>query len=234
MAGPLGRNYPKTFDHVEKYSLSDELAASTTIQPVAPGFGWYSSFDEPQKGSDGRYVLKTKNLGWIRGGHCVCFCPPALLPKDTQAFYKFFNQKQEGACEGFGHARRKSIQLGRTTDAFHLYDDGRRIEGEYPTGEGTTNDSICQALRKWGLHVQYGTEAHRTAVSSEPVIEHASTYRWALTVDQVWSVLGIKDGSPAPLLNSWGEQYPHVVYMPPETFARLLREGGEVDILTDR
>jgi hypothetical protein len=231
--GPLGRNYPKTFDHAEKYALSDTLAASTAVQPVAPGFNWYSSFDEPQKGSDGRYVLKTKRLGYIRGGHCTCLCPPSMLEKDTLAFWRFFNQKQEGACEGFGHARRKAIMLERTFDAFHLYDDARRIENEYPQGEGTSNDATCQALKKWGLHVQYGVEAHRINSSSEPVLEHASSYRWALTVEQVWKVLGITDGGPAPLINSWGEDYPHVVYMPPETFARLLHEGGECDVITD-
>ncbi len=231
--GPLGRLTPKTYDHVDKYALSGAEAATVTIQPVAPGVNWYDSFDSPQKGLDGRYVLKTTRLGFIRGGHCVCFVPPALLVRDTEAFWRFFDQKTEGACEGFGHARRKAILTGKTQDAFHLYDDARRIEGAYPSGEGTSNDAVCQALKKWGLHVQTGVEAHRAPVSSEPVDEHASSYRWATTVEQVWAVLGIKDGSPAPFVNSWGPAYPHVCYCPPETFARLLREGGEVDVLTD-
>lgn len=229
--GPLGRKFPKTFDHVDKWALGE---LTPTVQPVAPGISWYSSFDEPVKGKDGRYVLKTRSLGSIRGGHCVCFVPPSMLSKDTPAFYKFFNQKAEGACEGFGHARRYAILSGKTTDAFHLYSDATRIEGTYPSDEGTTNDACCQALRKWGLHMQQGVEAHRIDVRSEPVVEHATAYRWATTVDQVWAALGITDGSPAPFVNSWGSYYPHVVYCPPETFARLLREGGECDILTDR
>ncbi len=228
---PLGRNYPPHFDHVEKYALG---AMTPRVQPLAPGVNWYESFDEPTKEASGRYILKTKRLGNIRGGHCFCMVPPSMLLKDTPTFHRFFDQKDEGACEGFGHARRFSILSGIVTDAFHLYDDARRIEGEYPNGEGTTNDSTCQALKKWGLHSQRGSLAHRINVANEPVVEHATAYRWATTVDQVWAALGITDGSPAPFVNSWGSAYPHVVYMPPETFARLLREGGECDILTDR
>ncbi len=231
--GPLGRKFPKTFDHVETHALSDTQAATVTVQPVAPGVNWYTSFDSPQKGSDGRYVLKTTRLGSIRGGHCFCLVPPKLLVRDTDAFWRFFDQKSEGACEGFGHARRKAILSGKTQDAFHLYDDACRIEGTYPSQDGTSNDATCQALKKWGLHTQVGLEAHRAPASSEPVDEHASSYRWALNVEQIWAVLGITDGGPAPFVNSWGAYYPHVVYMPPETMARLLREGGECDVLTD-
>lgn len=234
---PLGRLYPPHFDHVEKYPL--DLAVQTPkVQPVAPGANWYTSFDTPRQGTDGKYYLPSKSLGTIRGGHCFCLCPPSLLAKDTEAYHHFFNQGQEGACEGFGHSRRFAVLDGKTFDAFHLYDDGQRIEGSYvPNGgsadNGSTNDAICQALHKWGVHTQTGAEAHRTSrVTSNPL--SISTYRWATTADQILAVLGITDGGPIPLLNSWGDDYPHVVYLPPETLARLLREGGECDVLTDK
>jgi len=48
MSKPLGRLYPKHFDHVEKYALSDTLAASTAIQPVYAGICAVSRLWSPQ------------------------------------------------------------------------------------------------------------------------------------------------------------------------------------------
>lgn len=233
--GPLGRNYPTSFSHVEKYALAPD--ATPKVQPVAPGVNWYTSFDSPVQGTDGKWRVPAKRLGTIRGGHCFCLTPPSLLAKDTDADWRFYDQGEEGACEGFGHSRRFSLLFGKTFDAFHLYDDGQRIEGAYePDGgsadNGSTNDAICQALKKWGIHTQTGTVAHRTShPAAHPLA--ASSYRWATTAQQVLTVLGIGSGGEIPFLNSWGEAYPHVVYMPPETLERLLREGGECDVLVD-
>lgn len=233
---PLGRLYPKHFDHVEKYSL-DVAAHTPGVQPVAPGTNWYEAFDSPAKGQDGKWRIRSSRLGNIRGGHCYCLCPPTLVAKDI--WQRFYNQGQEGACEGFGHSRRFSLLTGKTFDAFHLYDDAQRIEGTYvPNGgsadEGSTNDACCQALKKWGVHPQTGDVAHRVNVASEPHPAAISTYRWATTAGQILTVLGISSGGEIPLLNSWGEDYPHVVYMPPEVLERLLHEGGECDVITDR
>lgn len=232
--GPLGRNTPIHYDHVEKYAL----VGTPKVQPVAPGVNWYTSFDSPVKGRDGKYRVPSKRLGTIRGGHCFCLCPPTFLAKDTALSWAFYNQGQEGACEGFGHSRRFSLLFGKTFDAFHLYDDGQRIEGAYEAGGGSadlgsTNDAICQALKRWGVHSQTGAVAHRTTHPAPNPLA-VSSYRWATTASQVLSVLGISSGGEIPFLNSWGEEYPHVVYMPPETLERLLREGGECDVLVDR
>jgi hypothetical protein len=228
---PLGRLTPAHYDHVEKYPL--ELAVETPkVQPVAPGFNWYTAFDNPTKGRDGKYYLPSKRLGTIRGGHCVCLAPDQ--GRDTEAWHKFYDQGQEGACEGFGHARRFTLLFGETFDAFHLYDDARRIEATFPEGEGTTNDSICQALRKWGIHTQGGSVAHRAAGAGSAHPLAVKSYRWAKTAGEILTVLGLTSGTAIPLLNSWGDDYPEVVYLPPETLERLMREGGECDVLTDR
>src|SRR6266702_6513516 len=109
MPGYLGRNYPKHFDNVESFPLRDRDLETPKIQPVPIGINWYSSFDEPIKQPGGTYTLKASRLGYIRGGHCVCTVPPAMLAKDTVADWQFYDQKQEGACVGFGHARRFSL-----------------------------------------------------------------------------------------------------------------------------
>jgi len=236
---PLGRVAPSDYDHVEAYPL-EALSPEErpTHQPVAPGTNWYTGFDNPVKGTDGRYRLPAKRLGTIRGGHCYCL-EPAPQPgqpageQDTDRLWSFYDQGQEGACEGFGHARRFSLIHGKTFDAFRLYDDARRIEGTYPSGEGATNKTVCEALEKWGIHLQNGSVAHR---SNSP-IKHPiaiGTYRWAKTADEVLAVLGYTSGSEIPLLNSWGTAYPEQVYMAPEVLERLLREGGECDVLTER
>lgn len=238
---PLGRVYPKHFDHVEAHPLRDEDVATPKIQPVAPGANWYTSFDSPTLGSDGKYYVPSKKLGTIRGGHCFCYCPPTMLARDTAAFYEFFNQGEEGACEGFGHSRRFALLFGVTFDPLHLYDDAQRIEGTYkPNGgsgdAGTTNDAACKALAKWGVHEQVGPKvAARVPLSKddENVVRKIGSYKWATTVDQILAVLGITDGGPIPMKNSWGHDYPQTVYFPPETVERLLKEGGECDVLVD-
>lgn len=234
----LGRNLPSHYDHVEKHPL-DLTVQTPQIQPVAPGVNWYTAFDTPKKGTDGKYYVPSKSLGTIRGGHCFCLVPPSLLVRDTEGNWVFYNQGQEGACEGFGHSRRFTLLFGKTFNAFHLYDDGQRIEGTFePNGgsadNGSTNDAICQALHKWGVHTQTGVEAHRVGGAGSAHPMETTSYKWAKTADEICKVLGITDGGAIPFVNSWGKDYPHVTYMPPETLERLMREGGECDVLVDK
>jgi len=237
MAGSLGRVYPAHFDHVEAYPL-DLAVATPKVQPLAPGTNWYSGFDAPVKGSDGKYRWPSKKLGTIRGGHDYCICPPSMLHLDTPAFRTFYNQLREPACEGFGHGRRYSLIYGVTFDPLHLYDDARRAEDTYPSGEGSTNDAVCKALAKWGIHEQIGPKvAERVALvkDDEKVTKTISSYKWATSVDQILAVLGITDGGEIPMLQSWGpKDYPNVTYVDPAVMERLMREGGECDVLVDR
>lgn len=236
----LGLLKPPDTKHIEKYPLSAlPPEARPTHAPVPIGVNWYTGFDSPALGSDGKYRLPTTNLGTVRGGHCVCL-EPAPQPgqpgneQETHAWWRFYNQGPEGACVGFGHSRALSLLYRRTFDAFWLYDDARRLEGTYPEGEGTTCRSACEALRRWGAHFQSGRIAtHSRWYGSAPGIE-IGAYRWATTADEVLAALGYASGSEIPLLNSWGEDYPEVVYLSPETLERLLQEGGEADVITER
>lgn len=40
--------------------------------PVALGINWYSNFDKPKTYGDQWFIGRDKDLGFIRGGHCVC------------------------------------------------------------------------------------------------------------------------------------------------------------------
>lgn len=39
---------------------------------VSIGVLWYSSFDDPQVVGGERWIGRQQDLGWVRGGHCVC------------------------------------------------------------------------------------------------------------------------------------------------------------------
>lgn len=239
---PLGRIAPPDYDHVEKFALAALPPEEQPVHvPVSIGVNWHTSFDTPVLGSDGKYRLPSSNLGTVRGGHCTCLepAPDPSQPgqeQDTEQWWAFYNQGKEGACEGFGHSRALSILRRSTFDAFWLYDQARKLEGTYPEGEGTSNRAVCEVLRTIGIRTQAGTFASRseTEDGQAELAEGIAAYRWATTADEVLAALGRPGEEEIPLLNSWGTAYPKVVYLPAETLERLLKEGGEADVVTER
>jgi hypothetical protein len=91
----LGRLIPSDFSHVEKYPLRREMIAAINPAPVTVGVNWYSAFDNPVKQSNGQWWVKSKSLGTIRGGHCVCM---PHIDKEPYSWYQFYDQGNEGAC----------------------------------------------------------------------------------------------------------------------------------------
>jgi hypothetical protein len=239
MRGPLGRNTPANFDHVARARFAD-LGAPPVGVPVSIGTPWYTSFDEPTQAADGSWHLPdaTQDLGTIRGGHCTVLAPMGYF-RDTPAqvlskLWRFYNQGQEGACEGFGHAHAQSIiHGGETFDAFWLYDQARKREGTYPGGEGTTNKAVCEVLEQIGQRQSSDQVAERE-VDDGPVEPAISSFAWATTAEEVCNALGRPNALAVPLLNSWGQQYPMVVWLPVDTLERLLQEEGEADVVVER
>jgi hypothetical protein len=231
--GPLGRNIPRNFDHVEKYPLTLDLIQKLENVPVPLGINWYSGFDFPNQDSDGRYILPEKRLGSIRGGHNICAVhKDAVLNAGEWVFY---NQRNEGACVGFAHARAMSLLTGnKEFDAFWLYDDARRAEGAYPDQEGSTNDGGCKALKLWGAHYEEGKRTCTRTPWDEWEHKKAKAlygYHWAVDWEGVLAALGYQEG-PVPLVNSWGKVYPEIVWLPDKTGERLMRESGEASVFT--
>lgn len=243
---PLGRKTPPDWGHVEKYPLKALAEASPQCQPVPLGCNWYTSFDTPIEKPDGFHlpdVSKGEQLGTVRGGHCVCLAPMGSLSRvEVKQYWSFYNQGQEGACEGFAHSKALSISRlmagdgSATFDGFWLYDMARKAEGTYPEGEGTTNRSVCGVLRELGTRTQLTATATHDQSHDGPVSTSLgiSTYRWATTAAEVCNVLGRPEAPSVPLLNSWGTNYPIVVWLPVPTLARLLAEEGEASVFTDR
>jgi hypothetical protein len=235
---PLGRNLPPDHEHLIQYPLS-KLEKLPTGLAVPIGVNWYTAFDSPKQLKDGSYhladVAKGELLGTVRGGHCFGLVPMGGVKEDTTARWKFYNQAQEGACEGFGHARAQTINLGPLFDAFWLYDEARKMEGTYPNGEGSTNRAACKALQTVGLRKQTAVVCSRDEGHDGPVEKHEGlkTYRWALTAEEICQVLGRINASAVPFENSWGEDYPKEVWMPIATLERLMKEEGEASVFTE-
>ncbi len=236
---PLGRNKPTDFSHVVAHPAAEALGTViTTPTAVVAGTDWMTGFDVPVLGTDGKYRISIKAGSEVRGGHCYCF-EPAGEP-DKERAWIFYNQGQEGACEGFGNSRAMTLlNAGNLYDAFWLYDDARRIEGAFPSGEGSTNKAAAEALKRWGDHPAAADEKplaeviERVPWSQGIPSTGIKSYHWATSVEEIRQALGFSATvEEFPLLNSWGKQlYPHRTYMSAEDIDTLLGEGAEYTIL---
>jgi hypothetical protein len=232
---PLGRRPPSTWVHVDKYPLTVASLPQLPV-PVVLGVNWYSDFDQPQPvtlpGIRKAWMIgrDANNLGRIRGGHCVCVKPAGM--RDLTPWWMFYDQGAEGACVGFGSSRAMTLLNRRRYDARWLYHEAQKID-EWP-GEDYSGTSVragMDVLRDVGHCRVRG----RNSDPANPA-EGISANRWATSVDEVRTCLQ----SPyhdrigaVPILNSWGRSYPHTVWMPYETLARLIREDGEATIIVD-
>lgn len=242
---PLGARLPKDKPYADKYPLT--LTDTIPRVPLAIGVNWYTNFDDPvpvKFGTLTRYFIgQTKNLGQIRGGHCVCV-KSGNYP-DLLSWWDFYDQGMEGACVGFGSSRMMSLLNRKRYDARWLWDMAKKRDPWPDTNPGDDNgtsvDAAMQVLRAAG-HVPWQTsyEGADWAVRDleKPVLqEGVSAYRWATSVDQVRAVLQspLNDQLQAvPFLNSWGRSYSHITWMPYAVLERLLSEDGEVALITDR
>lgn len=256
----LGRLIPDDFKHVEKYPLTAESVPSKPV-PVALGINWYHDFDNPVKKGNRYWIgLDSKNLGPIRGGHCVCLEPGDELNadgsiktrlQDSSTWYKFYNQGQEGACVGFGSSRMMSLLNRKRYFARWLWDRAKDADAWPDTNPGDDNgtsvDAAMKVLAAKG-HVVYSTkydsfnqgrpgDAYPRTGLSGVTAEGITAYRWARTASEVHSALKspVSDKTGAVrVLNSWGSGYPPVVWLPDETLQRLIDEDGEAPVVTDR
>lgn len=243
----LGYQKPKDLSHVAKYPLS-ALPAGTAAPrtPIAIGIDWYSNFDNPvsvQFGSLTRYFVGKGNLGSIRGGHCVCLKDGSH--SDPLSWWDFYDQGQEGACVGFGSSRMMSLLNRERYNARWLWDEAK-IGDEWPDtnpgdDNGTSVHAASDVLRLQG-HVPYKANQALLTYSQRDTLFPSPTKgiqaaRWATSVDEVRAVLqsSLNDQLQAvPFLNSWGRSYPHITWMPYTVVEKLIADGGEFLVPTDR
>jgi hypothetical protein len=241
MAKPLGRRPPTDWEHVEKFPLTLATLPTPPV-PVVFGINWYSNFDNPVKGSDGRFWIgRSTNLGTIRGGHAICAKPEGIA--DLDGWWDFYDQGSEGACVGFSESRCMSLLNRARYAAQWLYYEAQKIDswpgGGYPGADPFYEGTECRAgfetLRLRGHRRVYSGKTYPVDPANG-----ISTYRWG-TLSDVLAALR----NPAitrhydqiggiPLLNSWGRSYPHRVWIPLAVVDRLLHEDGEAGVVTDK
>ena len=236
MEHPLGHRRSKTDEHIRKHPLT---AYTVPAEPtsVFGGMNWYSNFDNPVYDHITRkFWVGRGNLGFIRGGHAIAFKPPSLI--DPVSWWKYYDQGQEGACVGFSISHGSSLHNRVRYQARWLYQKAQEIDewDDTPPEEGTSVRAGLEVLRTLG-HVK--TARFRFFQGDTPKIEHGiEAYKWATSVEQIVEVLGSQEYlnrvGGIPFLNSWGKDYPHIVYMPFEVVDRLIREDGEFGLVTDR
>jgi hypothetical protein len=214
LAGGLGRRVPTDFTHVEKYPLSAlPREEQPSHVPMAFGVNWYVNFDSPVKEADGRYWIGRGNLGTIRGGHCICI--------------RSVSQMDTVDC-----SRMMSLLNRKRYDAKWLWDQAKIVDEWPDTNPGDDNGTSvragCDVLRNRGHRRVWGP------ITFPPLSgEGISANRWATSWDDVKRTIG-SAGNGVPLLNSWGVDYPHVVWLTDEAGARILSEDGEAAVVTDR
>ncbi len=234
----LGAILPEEKPYADKYPLTVETIPSTET-PVVIGIPWYSSFDSPQRDTLSLrwWVGRQKNIGWVRGGHCVCLKPYNLT--DYFRWWKFYDQGNEGSCVGFGLSRAMSMMNVASYDGFWLYSEAQFVDEweETPPEEGTSVDAGCKVLATQGHKKVVIKDGQWTTQYPDPA-NGINAYRWAQNMDDIFASLknpvANKLGA-VPFLNSWGLAYPHVTWMPGEVAERVIfDEYGEAAVITDK
>jgi hypothetical protein len=231
----LGRKVPKDFTHVEKYPLRlGTIEAPTKPVPVISGVNWYRDFDKPiWKPGDRKFWvgLNSKSLGSIRGGHCICI--PHKTSLDLPQWYSYYDQGEEGACVGFGSSRAMSL-LNRKMYNARWWWNIAKDNDEWPeTHSGDNEGTSVRAAMDIGRTLGIAKKDKTTPIIDEGI----SANRWARRIDDAFSVLQnplYQKLGAMPFFNNWGKEYPHIVWMPCETWSRLMDEDGEFTMFTDR
>lgn len=228
----FGRRVPETWVHVERHPLS-AVPDLTRYQrtPIVLGINWYSAFERPTEDGEGRYWIGVGGqLGSVLGGHAILI-DDGQLP-DRDAWYHFYNQGGWGACVGFSFSRAMTQWYRVLFDAMWLWDRAKESDewGDTNPGDnnGTSLDAAASVLLERG-----SLRFARDGGEPNPIFG-VSSYKWARNANEVLAALDspLYDQLEAvPLLNSWGEDYPRVVWLPLATLERLLGEQGEACVL---
>lgn len=223
--GLLGWAPPQDRSHELRFSMS--VMPTSTPCPVVIGVNWYTAFDRPTKDDQGYYWIgRSKDLGTVRGGHCVCLRPPAI--PDLVGAQIHWNQRSEGACVGFGVSRAASLYNRRLYDGFGLYHKAQTRDNW--AGEDYVGTSVNAGLKTLRLDGAWLPGRN----GSIPIYaDGCSSYIWASSATDVTKAL--QSSEPfVRILNSWGAAYPVDVRMPLETLERLFDEGAECGVPIDR
>lgn len=241
---------PTDWSHVEKFPLTTERAIKEAGGVV--GFNWYEIFDAPIQLSDGHWYVGVDNYGkvlhksmWgrIRGGHCWAFKPRGNT--DPMGWWPYYDQDdpafvervhssytwKSGGCTGFGVSRMMSQLNRRRYDPYFVYHEAQKVDEWAGTDyEGSSVNAALSIARIRGLVPVVRGEAKPDPYEQDGIFAN----RWITDVQDWKRVLRYEDKDFTDGLNSWGESYPHIVRWPDEVIDNLMKEDGEISVVTDR
>jgi hypothetical protein len=229
--GALGR-LPATDDkHIQKYPLTAGTMP-TIPTPVVIGINWYTNFDWPELINGKQWIGRQQHWGSVRGGHAVCLKPVGV--RDNDAWWRFYDQGQEGACVGFASSRMMTLLNRERYDGRQLYYHAQRVD-EWPgtNYSGTSVRAAMDVLREAGPY---------DLKSRQDPADGINTNRWAQSIYDIAACLSPADDGKrildlgfVDILNSWGVIYPHYVRLSLDGLHRLIfAENGDATVVTDR
>ncbi len=228
----LARFVPTDMEHVEKYPLTRSTMPAKPVS-IIMGVDWYSDFDNPVKDKDNKWWVgkDPNNLGYIRGGHAVTI--PKDIKLDTYGWYLYYNQLFEGKCVGEAVCRAMSIENRKRYDVDWIWNRAKDTDEWAETKSGDNNGTSVRAALEIAR-----TEGLKQTMWEQPnADEGIQVYRWATNTEDALNATGnatYKRLGAMPFLNSWGKEYPRLVWMPCETHERLRVQLGEYGIYTDK
>jgi len=244
----LGRRIPTDWRHVERHParLALEEQRITKPTPVVAGTNWHRSMFRPVK-LNGRWwigvdengkELRPDQYGPIEGGHAYTFLHHD--GHDLTSWWRQLNQRNLSACVGYAGTRAMMLVDRRRFDPVWLWNKAKERDEWADTNPGDNNGTSVRAamdvLRTDG-HVRVTT--YKGVVHPYPPDPKygISENVWCTSPAEVLEVLG----SPfywslgaAGFLNSWGEDYPHITYMPLGMMDRLIQDYGEMTNFIER
>lgn len=202
-------------------------AAPAGPAPIVAGLPWYEAFDTPVARDGAYWIGLGRGWGEVRGGHIVCFRPPAI--RDADGAWPHYDQGQTNACAGFASSRAASLLNRRLFDGFLMYEAAKRYDRWRGDGyEGCSVDGALNALE------HEGPFSVRLDGLSQPIAAAAiDSWTWANSVEETLAALCSREGF-VRVLNSWGTSYPREVRLPIRSLDRIIAERAELGIVIDR
>lgn len=147
-------------------------------------------------------------------------------------------------CVGFGSSRAMSLLNKKLYNAWWLWDEAKLSDDFTDTNPGDENGSTVRAamdVLRFKGHVAWNNNQAGLSVNDrDNLIANKSdgivANKWATSVDDLFSVLQnplYEKLEAIPFVNSWGTSYPWFTWVPCKIWERLLKEDGEMTMITD-
>lgn len=243
----LDRKRPTDWRHVEKYPIRMTAALRASVPPQEKILDIPRQYrDEYDQGREGACVGYSQS--WITSILNRRLYDAFRLYAAAQAIDEWPETPPEG-----GTSLRAGFDVLRTIGHWRVYAGKTRapmLDEGIVENRWTQDVDEVRACIAMGLPVNIGIAWYASFYTPTEQARHGdkptSQRRdyWIGLPSEDWNVVvgghaitivGMSDARQAfALCNTWGYSYPFIVWLPYESFRRLMREDGEAGIVTDR